>query len=154
MKFLIKLLTLSFLFLSVFCLNATAQTMSPVGYWKTVDDKTGEVLSVVQIYSPGDTLAGKIVQIMPVLGQKVTDRCVKCEGNLQNQPMMGLGIIWGMQQLNQITWGRGRVLDPKSGNIYRGTMTLVNNGQALQLRGYIGIPIFGRTETWIRTNRP
>jgi uncharacterized protein (DUF2147 family) len=91
---------------------------------------------------------------MPVLGQKVTDRCVKCEGNLQNQPMMGLGIIWGMQQLNQITWGRGRVLDPKSGNIYRGTMTLVNNGQALQLRGYIGIPIFGRTETWIRTNRP
>lgn len=154
MKFSIKLFSLGFLFLSFFCINATAQNISPVGYWKTVDDKTGDILSVVQIYSAGNALAGKIVQIMPVLGQKITDRCVKCKGDMYNQPMMGLGIIWGMQQLNQITWGRGRVLDPKSGNIYRGTMSLINNGQLLQLRGYIGLPLFGRTETWIRTNRP
>lgn len=138
----------------LFTAKIFAQNNTPVGYWNTVDDKTGQVLSVVQIYQAGSGLQGRIVAIKPVLGQKSTDICTKCKGQLQNRPMMGLGIIWGMQQVSANTWGRGRVLDPKSGNIYQGTMTVINNGNALRLRGYVGVPMFGRSETWIRTSRP
>lgn len=134
--------------------NAIAASDSPVGYWKTVDDKTGLVLSVVEIYQAGNALHGKIVEIMPVLGQKPTDRCEKCRGALRDKPNLGMTIMWGMQQISNNTWGRGHVLDPKSGNIYQGTMTLINDGNNLHLRGYVGLPIFGRTETWDRTSKP
>lgn len=141
--------------LFVFSYSAFAGTTdSAAGYWKTVDDKTGEVLSVVQIYPAGNTLEGKIVTIMPVLGQKNTDTCVKCKGSLQNKPMLGMRIMWNMQQVSNDTWGRGRVLDPKSGNVYQGTMKLSSDGSKLKLRGYIGVPVLGRSQTWLRTNNP
>ena len=149
MKSFAKLLIAAITFL-VLTTHAFAANDTPVGYWKTVDDKTGEVLSIVQIYQADNALQGKIVKIMPVLGQKVTDRCVKCEGDLYNARMLGMVILWGMQQVDSSTWSGGRVLDPKSGNIYNGKMTLEDNGKLLNLRGYIGIPLFGRSETWIR----
>lgn len=147
-KSLFSLLGIVLIFLTspVFAAN------SPTGYWKTVDDKTGQVLSVVEIYQAGNTLEGKIVKIMPVLGQRPTDICVKCKGPMHNRPMMGLKVMWGMSQISPDTWGRGQVLDPKSGNIYRGNMRLTNNGNDLHLRGYVGLPMFGRSETWVRTN--
>lgn len=134
--------------------QALAADNSPVGYWKTIDDKTGQVLSIVHIYPANNGLDGKIVQIMPVLGQKKTDICTKCKGEMANKPMMGLRVISGMQQTSDNTWSRGRVLDPKSGNIYQGNMALENGGQALKLKGYVGLPMFGRSETWTRTNKP
>lgn len=130
-----------------------AATDSPVGYWQTVDDKTGKVLSIVQIYSAGNTLQGRIVKIMPVLGQKSTDICVKCKGELRGRPMLNLPVIYGMQQVGANAWSRGHVLDPKSGNIYSGTMTLIDNGNRLKLRGYVINPLFGRSETWVRAGR-
>ena len=129
-----------------------ANVNSAIGLWKTVDDKTGKVLSIVKIYQVKDgTLAGKIHQIMPVLGQKKTDICTACEEELHNKPMLNLRVIWGMSSDEPQSWIGGRALDPKSGSIYRARMTLEDNGCKLKLRGYIGIPLFGRTQTWIRT---
>ncbi len=133
---------------------AASNMNSAIGYWKTVDDKTGQILSVVQIYPGGDSLYGKIVKIYPVLGQKTTDLCVKCRGGLLNKPMLGLQIMSGMVPISANAWGRGRVLDPKSGSVYSGSMKLIDNGQKLRLRGFVGISLFGRTETWLRTDRP
>lgn len=133
---------------------AATNMNSAIGYWKTVDDKSGQILSVVEIYPGGDSLHGKIVKIYPVLGQKTTDICVKCRGDAQNKPMLGLQILWGMVPVSANTWAKGRVLDPKSGSIYSGSMKLIDNGEKLRLRGFIGISMFGRSETWIRTERP
>jgi uncharacterized protein (DUF2147 family) len=142
------------IFSLIFSLSSIAANNSPVGYWKTVDDKTGEVLSIVQIYNVDNALEGKIVKIMPVLDQKSTDRCTHCKGELANKPILGLRILWGMQPIDDQTWGNGHVLDPKSGNIYRGKMMLIDNGEILRLRGYIGIPEIGRAQIWKRTGKP
>jgi uncharacterized protein (DUF2147 family) len=137
----------------LFSSSIFAAMNSPVGYWKTVDDKTGKVLSIVQIYPVGNTLEGRVVRIMPVLGQKPTEVCEKCKGSLHNKPIMGMRIIWGMHQVSADTWTRGQVLDPKSGKTYQATLKLVNNGANLKLRGYVGLPTMGRSQTWARTTR-
>jgi uncharacterized protein (DUF2147 family) len=143
---------LTALLLSLVALTSLAASNSPVGYWKTLDAKTGQVLGIVQIYPAGNGLEGKVATIMPVLGQKSTDICGKCKGAYHDKPILGMRIIWGMQQIAPDTWGRGKVLDTKSGNIYSGTMKVIDNGAHLQLHGYIGVSMFGRTETWIRAS--
>lgn len=133
-----------------------ATNLTPIGDWKTIDDKTSQVLSVVQIYAEKDgSLSGKIIEIIPVLGQKKTDLCVECKGSTHNQPILGMRIIWGMiqQEVGSDTWINGHVLDPKSGNIYSGKMTVLNNGQSLKLRGYVLMPMLGRSEIWQRSYR-
>ena len=136
--------------------NLVSAGFTPIGYWKTIDDKTSAVLSVVQIYAEKDGgLSGKVVEIMPVLGQKTTDVCQACKGQLHNQPILGMQIIWGMKQDSPTsdTWVDGHVLDPKSGSVYSGKMTVLNNGQQLKLRGYVLMPMLGRSEIWQRTDK-
>ena len=149
-KNLFSVLILTFFTFTTFALRANLQ--SAQGKWTTIDDKTGKALSVVHIYKNKKTgmLEGKVVTINPILGQKSSDKCKKCKGDRHNKPILGMYIMWNMQPLKKYIWGKGRVLDPKSGHIYRGKMTLVDNGCKLNLRGYIGIPLFGRTETWHR----
>jgi uncharacterized protein (DUF2147 family) len=146
--------TLALAFISFY---AFAQNLSPVGFWNTVDDKTGDVLSVVQIYAETDgSLSGKIIKIMPVLGQKTTDICKGCNGTQKNAPILGMKIMWGMMQTadDPLSFDSGRVLDPKSGNIYRGKMTLSADNDSLTLRGYVLMPMLGRSEIWTRTISP
>jgi uncharacterized protein (DUF2147 family) len=133
---------------------SAASSLTPIGYWQTIDDKTSQVLSIVQIYAEKDgSLSGKVVEIMPVLGQKKTDLCQACKGALHDQPILGMQIIWGMMPdaSTSDAWVDGHALDPKSGSIYSGKMTVLNNGQSLKLRGYILMPMLGRSEIWQRT---
>jgi uncharacterized protein (DUF2147 family) len=136
--------------------NLIPADLTPIGYWKTIDDKTSAVLSIVQIYAEKDgSLSGKVVEIMPVLGQKKTDACQACKGSLHNQPILGMEIMWGMKQDTPTsdTWVDGHVLDPKSGSVYSGKMTMLNDGQQLKLRGYVLMPMLGRSEIWQRTDK-
>lgn len=135
---------------------ANTALTSAAGYWKTVDDKTGLVLSQVQIYTKDNELVGKIVKIYPVLGQKNTDICTKCSGKLKNKRMLELPVIFNMKRDTSSSfplWRGGHVLDPKSGNIYKGKMWLTDNGCKLHLRGFIGISLFGRNEVWNRVDK-
>ena len=59
-----------------------------------------------------------------------------------------------MQQLQANEWGNGYIIDPKNGEIYHCKMTIDPDGNTLQVRGYIGIPLFGRTQTWTRITNP
>lgn len=146
------LVTFAALTLILFCGITKAAALSAAGYWNTVDDKTGKILTIVQLYKDKDgTFSGKIVHIYKVKGQHPNDKCVACDGDLKNKPIMGLRIIYGMQKESATEWVGGRALDPTSGKVYRAKMTLIDNGCKLNLRGYIGLPLFGRTETWLRT---
>lgn len=114
---------------------ALAQT-SPVGLWRSVDDKTGEVKAEIRIAETGGALAGRIEK---TLGKdsKPDSTCEACTDDRKGKPIAGLEIIRG-----------GKILDPENGKEYRASFTPVDGGQKLEVRGYIGP--FWRTQTWTR----
>ncbi len=129
--------------------NALAAEASPVGVWKTIDDKTNKPRSIVQIWQQGDELRGRILKIFFRPGESAKDVCLECKGASHNQPILGMTIIWGMTKQSE-RWEGGRILDPKNGKIYRCLLTLSSDNQQLNVRGYIGVTLFGRTQTWFR----
>jgi uncharacterized protein (DUF2147 family) len=128
-------------------LGAAAQSASPVGLWKTFDDKTGQARAMVRIYERGGQLFGRIEQTFTPGGEHRV--CVPCTDERKNQPIVGLVIIRHMQADGDHYDG-GDILDPESGSVYRCKMHLEQNGTRLVLRGYIGISLLGRSQTWER----
>lgn len=131
--------------------HAYAVTLSPVGFWKTIDDKTGAARSIVQITENNGQLSGKITYIILQPGEKETDVCKKCHGVLHNQPIVGLTILSGLKKVGD-AWRGGYILDPTNGRIYHCKITLSQQGDVLHVRGYIGLPIIGRTQNWKRAS--
>ena len=129
--------------------GASSAPDSPVGRWKTIDDKTGQAKAIVEIREANGHLEGHITQLFhpPV----PHPQCIKCTGALKNKPVMGMRILWGMRQ-NGSEWTGGHVLDPESGNVYRCTIVVEQSGKVLHLRGYVGLSVFGRTEKWVRVD--
>lgn len=122
-------------------------TVSPVGKWITVDDKTHKQSGIVEIYEQNGKLFGKIIKD---LGVDTIKYCQHCPGDLNNKPVMGLTFLWDFIPAGHNNWIKGKVLDPHDGQVYRASITLSDNGKVLQLRGYWGI--FFQTETWARAN--
>ena len=88
------------------------------------------------------------MKIYQVDGHLASDRCVKCKGSQHNKPMLGLVIMRDMKWQGD-QYSGGRILDPNKGKSYHLNMHLVD-GNTLKLRGYIGFPLIGRTQTWLR----
>lgn len=134
-------------------LAAFAQSASsnhtPVGKWHTIDDKTGKVKSVVQIYEASDgSLQGKVVELLNS-DHGPNALCVTCKGDRHNKPIVGMVIAWGLKKEGD-SWEDGKILDPKSGKVYSAKMTPSADGQMLDVRGYMGFSLLGRTQTWKR----
>lgn len=127
-----------------------ADPASPVGHWKTIDDETNTPRSIVEIRDVGGELQGKIVKIFFRPDEKPDPVCEKCEGNRKDQPIIGMTFLWGMKPDTGDTWAGGSILDPKNGKVYNAKMSLTDDGGSLRVRGYIGTPILGRTQTWLR----
>jgi uncharacterized protein (DUF2147 family) len=127
---------------------ALAQSASPVGLWQTIDDKTGQPKAVVQIQQESGTLAGKIVQGLGD-NDKPDRRCTACTDSRKDQLMRGMTIISGMKPDGD-GWDGGQILDPENGKLYKCKMHLEDGGQKLIVRGYIGVSLLGRSQTWIR----
>ena len=126
-----------------------AQAASPTGLWQTIDDKTGQPKAVVQILQDSDgTLTGKILT-----GAGSNDdpnrRCTACTDSRKDQLMKGMTIINGMKPDGDV-WEGGQILDPENGKLYKCKMHLYDGGQKLVVRGYIGVSLLGRSQTWIR----
>lgn len=128
---------------------ARADTASAVGKWQTRDDKTGEPNSVIEIWEDKGLYYGKIAKIYNMKSHKPLERCVKCEGDLRNKPILGLTIITNMRYEDG-KYVDGMILDPRSGKNYHATMQTINGGQQLKVRGYLGLPLFGQTKIWHR----
>lgn len=127
-----------------------AAAPSPVGYWQTIDDVTGKARSVVQITEENGRLQGHIEKVFFAKNESKKDICVKCTGKLHNQPILGLTIMWGLSKQGNNTWKNGIIVDPKNGKSYRCQISLAKAGQQLNVRGYIGVPLLGRSQVWIR----
>ena len=130
---------------------AVAAGSSPVGVWKTIDDKTGQAKSLVQITESGGRLHGRVTRIFNP--SKPNPTCDKCEGDKKGQPITGMEILWGLKQDGDV-WSGGRVLDPQNGKVYDAKLSLSDNGNKLNLRGFIGFSLLGRTQTWLRETEP
>jgi uncharacterized protein (DUF2147 family) len=119
---------------------------SPAGTWTTIDDTTGKKRAVVKLVETNGILTGTIEKIYPQPGD--TGLCTKCPDNFRNKPVTGLQFLWGLKHNKNNIWDGGRILDAKSGKIYRVKITV--KGNKLYVRGYIGIALLGRTQVWTR----
>lgn len=126
-----------------------AAELSPAGLWKTIDDQSGQAKGLVRIREIAGKFEGKIDKIFPKPGDDPAPRCEKCEGVLHNQPVLGLTFLWGFTKQGDEYQG-GEILDPENGKIYRAKMKLIERGKKLEVRGFIGFSLFGRSQTWIR----
>jgi uncharacterized protein (DUF2147 family) len=137
------MIRLAFLFI-IINMPATAQI---TGLWKSIDDRTNELKSVVEIVEKGGLISGKVVQIFPKPGEEPNPLCQKCpkDDSRYRKPILGMEIIQSLQKSGNEYIG-GTVLDPEEGKVYRCKIWL--EGNTLKLRGYVG-PFF-RTQTWQR----
>jgi uncharacterized protein (DUF2147 family) len=123
-----------------------AASDSPIGLWKTVDDKTGKPRAIVRIYEQDGRLFGKIESsFTPDAEHHV---CAVCSDERKNQPILGLIIIRNMKHTDD-EYSGGDILDPDTGSIYHCKMH-VEGGTRLLVRGYIGFSLLGRNQTWQR----
>ena len=116
--------------------------------WQTVDEKTGEKKAIVQLTDNSGKVSGKIIKVLN--SKNANASCKKCTGSLKGKPIEGLQILTGLSADGDNQWSNGKLVDPETGKIYSGKITLSDNGQSLKLRGYVGSPVFGRTQTWQR----
>ena len=121
---------------------------SPVGLWKTVDDKTNKPRSLVRIVEENGEYKGIVEK-----GLREDDNpervCEKCDAPRKYQKIQGMIFMWGLKKDGNEFKG-GEILDPENGKIYRCKMKLVDGGKKLDVRGFIGIALIGRTQTWWR----
>ena len=122
------------------------QNQTVFGKWKTIDDETGKAKSIVEIYERSGKVYGKIIDIIDV--EKKKSLCTNCSGDEKNKPGIGLVIIKGLVKEGK-EYNSGKILDPTTGKQYKCFLALDGNDK-LKVRGYIGVALFGRTQTWNR----
>lgn len=138
--FIILIVTSSFVFMQ-------EESSAIVGVWKTGDGN-----AMVRIYKNGEKFQGKIVWLKepndPETGKPKVDKNQSDEA-LRNRPILGLVNIWGFNYKDKNIWEDGNIYDPKNGNTYSCTIKMLNPN-TLEVRGYIGVSLIGRTDTWTK----
>ena len=123
---------------------------SPTGLWRTVDDKTGEVRGAVRLFENNGVIYARIEQVIDpkAIGQV----CRKCTDDRRDKPILGLDVIRGVHPDGPLYWSGGEILDPETGDTYRVTLKLEDEGRKLVVRGSILGGMIGRSQTWIRAS--
>lgn len=141
---------LSILALLSLATAASAQT-TPVGLWKTIDDATKKEKSLVRVVEADGVVTGRIEKLIdPEAKQDAV--CDKCADDRKDKPVVGLTIIRGVKKNagEDGLWDGGDILDPNNGKVYRVRLKPADGGKKLEVRGYVGAPLLGRTQTWLR----
>ena len=134
----------TFLFSLILFLGTFVFGQSPIGTWKTIDDETGKEKSYVEIFEKDGKLYGKVSKILTK--GKENSKCDKCSGELKGKPILGMVVLNGLKKDGN-EWTGGKIIDPNSGKEYKATVKL-NGKDKLDVRGYVGISLVGRTQTW------
>jgi uncharacterized protein (DUF2147 family) len=122
-----------------------------VGLWEQVDEKTGKAESWFSIVEKDGVYIGTIVKMFQKPGEPPPEswRCAKCEGAEKDAPVLGLALIKGMKRKG-LSYEDGTIMDPRDGTVYRALMKLSPDGGRLEVRGYVGFALLGRSQTWNR----
>jgi len=131
------------------CGTALAQS-TPAGLWKTIDDETKQEKSLVRITEAGGVYSGKIEKLSDPT--KANAVCEKCTDERKDKPVVGMVILRNIREDkdDKGVFEGGDILDPNNGKVYKAKLKPIDGGKKLDMRGYIGAPVFGRTQTWIR----
>ncbi len=139
--------TLAAIVLVATSVTAMAQS-TPVGLWRNVDDKTGEVKAEIRIADTNGALLGRIEKSLKK-DAKPDAVCDECSDDRKGKPITDLDIIRGGKKAEgKDVWEGGKILDPENGKEYRASFTPIDGGKKLEVRGYLGP--FWRTQTWNR----
>jgi uncharacterized protein (DUF2147 family) len=130
---------------------ALAQSMTPAGLWKTVDDSTKKEKSLVRIVEANGVYTGKVEKIIDPDAAKDAV-CKDCTDERKDKPIVGMTIIRDIKASadDKTVFDGGEILDPNNGKVYKVKLTVTDKGSKLDVRGYIGMPMLGRTQTWSR----
>jgi len=130
--------------------GAALAQATPVGLWKTIDDDGKTEKSLVRITESGGVVSGKIEKIFDPAKQGAV--CDKCSDERKDKLVVGLPIIRNVKHNadDKELWDGGEILDPNNGKTYRVRLKPADGGKKLDVRGYVGAPLLGRTQTWIR----
>ena len=121
---------------------------SPEGRWKTIDDETGKVKSIVEISKAANgTLQGKVVEVLSS-DRGPNPTCDKCKGANKGKPIKGMTILWGLEADGDGEWSGGTVLDPAKGKTYKSKLELLEGGKKLGMSGCIAF--ICRQQVWVR----
>lgn len=128
----------------------TAQASdSPVGLWRTIDDKTGKEKSLVRVVEVNGEFKASIEKLFREPHEEQNPNCDKCPGDRKNKPVLGMTIMTGLKKTGGEYEG-GEILDPANGKIYRCKMWTAEGGKKLNVRGFVGVAVLGRTQVWLR----
>jgi uncharacterized protein (DUF2147 family) len=127
---------------------AQAANDSPAGTWKTIDDKTGRPKSIVQISEQSGELQAKVVHVIES-SHGPHPICTACSGERKDKPIEGMTIMWGVKKQGD-GWSGGTILDTENGKTYSVKLALTDNGAKLDVHGYIGVSLLGRSQIWQR----
>ena len=133
-------------------LSSLAQAQAtPAGLWKTIDDATKKEKSLVRITDNGGAFSGRIEKLLDP-ASKPDAVCDKCSDDRKDKPILGMTIITGVRLSANAAdiWDGGHILAPNDGKSYKVRLSPVDGGKKLEVRGYIGMPLLGRTQTWLR----
>ena len=106
----------------------------------------------IQIFRSGNTYAGKLVWIANAYeadGKTPRKDSKNPDAALRNRGLLNLVILNGFE-FDDGEWEDGKIYDPKSGKTYSSKMKL--KGNTLEIRGYVGVSLLGRTTVWTRSN--
>ena len=123
---------------------------TPVGVWKTIDDKTKTEKAQIRITEAGGVYSAKIEKLLAA-DAKPDALCDKCSDDRKDKPIVGMEIMRGVKRgEGDNTWDGGTILDAAEGKVYKVRLQTADGGKKLEVRGYVGMPMMGRTQTWIR----
>lgn len=129
---------------------ALASEPLATGRWRQIDDATGQPRSVLRIEARGGRYEATIERIFFRPDETDTDPvCTRCSDARKGQKIIGMTIMTGLVR-DGLRYEGGEILDPDNGKVYRARMMLAPDGRSLDVRGFIGVSLFGRSQTWVR----
>ena len=126
-----------------------AANENPVGRWRTIDDKSGKEKSLVRVTESNGQLQITVEKLFREPGEDPNPLCDKCPGEKKNKPVIGMQIGNGLKKDGDV-WSGGEILDPQNGKTYKCKVWLEDKGKKLNVRGFIGVSVLGRTQVWVR----
>src|ERR1035437_5013944 len=138
------------IFLSAF--SAPAWSAELTGLWQEYNDDTGNPEALIRIEKLSDnTYEGRIEKILPDTVENSALICISCPGSLRNHPLLGLRILSGLKRKDRLTFVEGEIIDPDDGNKYRCNIRLSEDGNTIEVTGYLTFNWIGHSEIWRRT---